>query len=329
MGRIIDTSREDSAFIKNIRVLHAVDALILCFLLLVAILVLIFAKGTPLRWILPGLNLIGGIAIYLLATYVEKSPSLFWRQIHAWYGFPLLVLIYKEMYWAVHALRDKLYDSYLIQIDRFLFGTDPTVELAKYAHPILTEILQTVYILFYFFPLTIGIALMRKNRYREFQYASFLILYGFFVSYVGYILFPAVGPRFTLHDFYATDRELPGVWITPYLREFVNRGEGITSTLPNAVDLVQRDVFPSGHTLITLITMYLSFLFRSKTRFILAPLGIVLIFSTVYLRYHYVADLIGAGLLFPIVLWTGKYLFETWEIFTRPTQAISKKSLQK
>ncbi|MCX7788677.1 MAG: phosphatase PAP2 family protein [Spirochaetes bacterium] len=309
----------DSLGIQNIRVLNAVDALILCFLLLVAILVLLFAKATPLRWVLPCLNLLGCLAIYLLATHVVRSESLVWRQIHAWYGFPLLVIIYKEMYWAVHALRDTLYDTYLIQIDRFLFGTDPTIELAKFAHPVLTEILQTVYVMFYFFPLTIGIALIRKNRYREFQYASFLILYGFFVSYLGYILFPAVGPRFTLHDFYATDRELPGIWLTPYLREFVNRGEGITGTHPNAVDLVQRDVFPSGHTLITLITIYLSFLFKSRTRFILAPLGMVLIFSTVYLRYHYVADLIGAGFLFPLILGSGKYLFTTWELFSHPS----------
>lgn len=311
-------SLSESSGIHKLRVLNAVDALVMSFLLLVAILLLLFASETPLRWILPLANFLTCVAIYVLAAHAVHSNSPLWKQIHNWYGFPLLVIIYKEMYWAVHALRDKLYDSYLIKIDRFLFGTDPTIILTNYAHPILTEILQTVYILFYFFPLTIGIALIRKNRTREFQYASFLILYGFFLSYLGYILFPAIGPRFTLHDFYATDRELPGVWLTPYLREFVNKGEGITSTHPQAAELVQRDVFPSGHTLITLITIFLSFHFKSRTRFILAPLGIVLIFSTVYLRYHYVADLLGAVILFPFVLWSGKHLFEFWENFTHP-----------
>jgi len=307
------SSLADSPWTEKFKLLDAVDVLVICFLLLVATITLFFGRGTTLRWLLPLLNLGGCLVVYHLAMHAKRSGSTLWKQVHAWYGFPLLLVIYKEMYWAVHAVRDKLYDSYLIQIDRFLFGTDPTIVLSRYAHPVLTEVLQTVYILFYFFPLTIGIALVRKNRYREFQYASFLILYGFFVSYLGYILFPAVGPRFTLHDFYATDRELPGLWLTPYLREFVNRGEGITSTLPQAADLVQRDVFPSGHTLITLITLYLSFLFKSRTRYILAPLGIVLIFSTVYLRYHYVADLVGAGLLFPLILWSGKRLFEGWE----------------
>ena len=302
-----------SPWLNKFRVLDAVDALVVCFLLLLATLVLLFSKGTSLRWILPLLNLAACLAISHLAMHAKRTGSSIWKQVHAWYWFPLLLVIYKEMYWAVHALRGKVYDSYLIQIDRFLFGTDPTIFLTQYAHPFVTEVLQTVYILFYFFPLTIGIALVRKNRYREFQYASFLILYGFFVSYLGYILFPAVGPRFTLHDFYSTDRELPGLWLTPYLREFVNRGEGISSNHPHAVDLVQRDVFPSGHTLITLITLYLSFLFKSRTRFMIAPLGIVLLFSTVYLRYHYVADLVGAGLLFPFVLWSGKKLFEGWE----------------
>ncbi len=315
-----------SLIIQKVRTLHAVDVLVCCFLLFLGIIVILFAKGTSLRWMIPLMNLFGCIAIYLLATHAARSPSPLWKQVHAWYGFPLLVTIYKEMYWVVHALQKELYDTYMIQIDRFLFGVDPTIELAKMAHPVLTEILQTVYILFYFFPLTIGIALVRKNRYREFQLASFLILYGFFLSYLGYVLFPAVGPRFTLHDFYAIDQELPGLWLTPYLREFVNRGEGITSTHPHAIELVQRDVFPSGHTLITLITIYLSFHFKSRTRFILAPLGMALIFSTVYLRYHYVADVLAATVLFPFILWSGKYLFRTWEIVSHPTLESSSTS---
>jgi membrane-associated phospholipid phosphatase len=310
---MLETDILQNSSLRKTSYLTAVDGLFIAFLLPLSLLVFLFAPGGTLRWILPLCNLgVIGI-IFCLANLSQRSPYPIIHQLHAWYGFPLLLGIYKEMYWAVHALRTELYDSYLIQIDRMLFGTDPTVALMHIAHPALTEFLQIVYMLFYLFPLAIVVALIRKQRMQEFFYASFLILYGFFLSYIGYILVPAVGPRFTLHDFYALNEELPGLWLTPYLREFVNRGESITSTLPDAIEKVQRDVFPSGHTLITLITIHLSYLFKSRTRYILTPLGIALIFSTVYLRYHYVIDVIAAGVLFPFILWSGKKLFNYWE----------------
>ncbi|MFQ3619446.1 MAG: hypothetical protein SNJ78_00740, partial [Spirochaetales bacterium] len=218
--------------------LSPVDKLNLLFLSFLTFLLLLSGQQRAERFILLGINL-GVILLLGYVSYQHRRITSAWLKIiHAWYSLPLLLFIYKEMYWVVHLLRTKVYDQYLIQFDRFLFGTDPTHVLAQYSHPLLTEIMQIVYTLFYFFPLTIGIALYRKHWYREFQLSLFLILYGFYISYLGYILVPAVGPRFTLHDFYTIDQELPGLWLTPFLREFVNRGESIHATLPNAIEIV-------------------------------------------------------------------------------------------
>jgi len=76
--------------------------------------------------------------------------------------------------------------------------------------------------------------------------------------------------------------------------------------------LVQRDVFPSGHTMITLIVMYLSVRLRSRSRYFFVPVGSLLIVATVYLWYHYVIDLIAGFAFMVFSVWSGKIIFNWW-----------------
>jgi membrane-associated phospholipid phosphatase len=50
------------------------------------------------------------------------------------------------------------------------------------------------------------------------------------------------------------------------------------------------------------------------------PLGSLLIFATVYLRYHYVVDLIGGFLFAVFSLWSGKIIFNWWRRVTGLTE---------
>lgn len=145
------------------------------------------------------------------------------------------------------------------------------------------------------------------------DYAVFSVIYGFFLSYMGYFALPGIGPRFTLHQFDYINSELPGLLLTNFLREIVNIGESIPAGTVNPAEAVQRDIFPSGHTMITLIVMYFSIKLKSRSKYFLIPVGILLIFATVYLRYHYVIDLIGGALLMVFSVWSGKYLFNWWQ----------------
>ena len=110
---------------------------------------------------------------------------------------------------------------------------------------------------------------------------------------------------------------MPGVFITDYLSEIVNSGESIPSGTPFPALVVQRDAFPSGHTQMTLLVMYLSVKFKSRTKYFLIPDGILLIFATVYLRYHYVTDLIGGIVFMFLTIWTGKYIYRWWKRVTK------------
>lgn len=205
------------------------------------------------------------------------------------------------------------YDWILIKIDYMLFGAHPTYVLDKISNPILTEILQIVYSTFYFLPIILAYDFYRRGDIKGYRYVMGTVVYGFYLSYIGYLLVPAIGPRFTLHDFSRLDEELPGLFLTKALRWIINTGESIPPGVPNPVDYAQRDAFPSGHAQLTLIIMYLSVVLNSRTKYFLIPTGILLIFSTVYLRYHYVIDLI-AGFLFAVfTVATSPYLFNQCE----------------
>lgn len=295
-----------------IKVLRPVDVLIICYALLLTAANLIYIDKVD-NWVTHViLNTVVIILVSVLAYFDDKKDNILLEQIHYWYIVPLIFLSFKEIYFMVNPIRGIDLDHYLIEIDRFILGTDPTLALHIIANPILTEILQIVYGTFFFLPIILAINLMVNDRDKEFQFTTFTIVLGFMLSYIGYFLVPAIGPRFTLHDFETINSELPGIIYTNYLRDIVNAGESIPPGTLNPSEVVQRDVFPSGHTQMTLIVMYLSVRFKVFTRYFFLPIGSLLIFSTVYLRYHYVIDLIG-GLVFMIVtMYLSKWLYNIW-----------------
>jgi membrane-associated phospholipid phosphatase len=52
--------------------------------------------------------------------------------------------------------------------------------------------------------------------------------------------------------------------------------------------------------------------YRIRFRWVVVVLGSLLIISTVYLRYHYVIDLIAGALFMIFTLWTAPKLFNWW-----------------
>lgn len=296
--------------INTLRSLRPVDALIIAFLILLSGIDLFFVRTAKELPLLLTFNFVACVGIVAVARW--KSSSAFTRSIHTWYPVAAIFLVFKEMYVIIQSQPRQDWDDLLIIADRWLFGTDPTVWFVTYSTPWLTELLQISYVSYYFLMLAVGIELFARKDHQNFSYVLFVIVYGFFLSYLGYLAFPAIGPRFTLHDFGALNTELPGLWLTNGLRDFVNAGESIPKGSVDAMMHAQRDAFPSGHTQMTLISMYFAHHFRLRSRFVIDIFGILLIISTVYLRYHYVVDLIGglAFMLFTIL--TAPQLVAWW-----------------
>lgn len=298
------------SLIKNLKAFDLV--LIAFYVFLIGLHIIFFSRiENPLSWIF--LNIFIIAFTFMLAYMESKSNGKFWVVIHYWYIAPVILLTFRQLHFMIKPIRPTDYDQLFIQIDRWMFfGNDPTHLLYQISSPALTELLQIVYGIFYLLPIILCLTLLKDKRYVSVDYALFSVIYGFYLSYLGYFLLPGIGPRFTLHDFAALNDALPGLWLTNFLREVVNTGEGIPAGTLNPADVVQRDVFPSGHTMITLIVMYLSVKLKSRSRYFFIPVGSLLIFATVYLWYHYVIDLIGGAVFMIISIWSGKYLFNWW-----------------
>jgi len=301
-----------SKFKELVKYLKAFDLVVIIFYIILSVLHIIYHDiiDTWLIWIIVNIMII--VVSFFLAYMESKNGNEFWSGVHYWYLVPVVLITFKELYFMIQPIRIYDHDNMFILIDRWIFGTDPTQFLRQISTPWLTEILQIIYGTFYILPILLGLFLLRKKRYVAMDFAVFIVVYGFYLSYLGYFIWPGIGPRFTLHNFNTINQDLPGLFLTNFLRELVNSGESIPAGTLNPAAVVQRDIFPSGHTMITLIVMYLSVRLKSRSKYFFVPVGTLLIFSTVYLWYHYVIDLIG-GLLFMIfALWTGKYIFNWW-----------------
>ncbi|MFM7774453.1 MAG: phosphatase PAP2 family protein [Candidatus Kapaibacterium sp.] len=281
--------------------MYSMDWYFIAIILLYTTLTLVFWSAIPQRWMVLAQNIVFLAVSLGIIVFVSKSRSHGLHTLRRFYVIPFVYPMYLQTFQLVPYVRTSLYDSSLASLDRMLFGVDPTAWIGRFAHPLLTEYLQWCYVAFFFLPCIHAIELYRGKRYGEFEEFSRLMVFSFFVSYVAYFAFPAVGPRFTLHDFLNIDVELPGVWFASVLREQVNIGGGI---LPGSLDpasVVNRDCMPSGHTMMTLVNILLSWRFRSAGRWFYTVVGCSLILATIYLRYHYAVDAI-AGIMFAVAM---------------------------
>lgn len=301
--------------------LHSTDVLLISFWGLLALISLVLSSRIPLWWIVFLADLAACALVYAIARAERFTGSRMLRWVHDWQAFPLVVFTYKQIYFLIGPIHNgKDCDQLLIAADRWLFKADPTVWLALLSTPWLTEGVQIAYSLFYVFFIAIGLELYRKNGHLLFRQFSFAIVYGFFISYLGYFFLPAVGPRFTLHDFSQINADLPGLFFTPFLRRFIDFCESIPLGVANSIAMAraQRDVFPSGHVMMTLVSVVLAYKYRVKVRYLVLVLGTLLIFATVYLRYHYVIDILaGAFLAVPCLLTTERYRAFLCRLFSR------------
>ncbi len=210
-----------------------------------------------------------------------------------------VLVIFDSLEWLVHYVNPDDIDPLLIRLDYLIFRNHPTVILERIMNPVLTDILQLAYSTYYFIPIIFGITLLLNGQKHEFNRSLFLILFCFYLSYLGYILMPALGPRFTINHLQTT--ELQGFFIAEPIQRLLNKLEGI-----------KRDAFPSGHTAVTVTVLYLAYRFKRVLFWIFLPIVKALIFSAVYCRYHYVVDIIAGLVLTIITVFIGERYYEWW-----------------
>lgn len=210
-----------------------------------------------------------------------------------------VILIYQSLGDLIQHLHPDI-DLWLIQMDLSLFGVHPTVWMERWVVPWFTDLMSFAYGSYYFFPVILIATPYLNDRRGPFNTSMFVLVFGYYISFIGYILFPAVGPRYTLVHLYSLPLE--GSFLTDVVRDGLN-----------ALEHNKRDVMPSGHTQIALMVLYLAYRYKSVLFYPFFPLIVGLIVSTIYLRYHYVIDLIAGAVIALGCLAIGLRLHARWD----------------
>lgn len=215
--------------------------------------------------------------------------------------FPVIsvLIIFDSLELIVHKVNPQDLDYLLIRLDYIIFGVYPTFVIEKIMNPLLTDVLQVAYSTYYFLPVMLGIALKQKGKSEDFEKSLFLILLCFYLSYVGYLLVPALGPRYAMEHLH--EGELLGFIVSKPIQNTLNFLEGI-----------KRNAFPSGHTAVTLLVLLLAFRHARRLFWIMLPPAMLLIVATVYCRYHYVIDVIAGILLTVVTIGFGEVYYQIY-----------------
>jgi membrane-associated phospholipid phosphatase len=180
------------------------------------------------------------------------------------------------------------WDLWLKDLDIRLVGVYLPEWFRQYHAPWFTGLLVVTYLSYYVAPMVVLAPHMIARNWLLVRRMAAIYIATMFLTYIGYILLPATGPRFE-GTFEAWLPEEPG-WFG---------AEWWQRTL-DAAEIIRWDAFPSGHTACAVVALVLAARYTRKVAIIYAPFVVGLIVATVALGYHYVTDVI-AGLIAAVI----------------------------
>lgn len=211
-------------------------------------------------------------------------------------------IIFSAFQTFVHKMNPTDYDTMLLRWDMAVFGFDITRWFEPYISKGLTEVLTISYFSYYIlFSLTfIMIYFMKKENSFLFARNYLLaIVIGWYGALIFYIALPSAGPDIAFPEHYT----VPLQGLSPLTNTFL---ENLAKYLKESNI---RNTFPSMHFGIILMANYFAFIYRRKYFwFCTLPLGILLAVATVYLRQHYLIDLVGSIPIAVISIYTALWI---------------------
>jgi hypothetical protein len=198
-------------------------------------------------------------------------------------AFGYLLWFYMAVARLTPALHTPLCDEALDLLDSRLFGASPALPCQRLASPWLTDALSACYLSYHVYLAWVLLDALWRPVAFGIRLATVLYL-AFALGLCGYLLVPAIGPMYAYPDRFTVS--LVGGTPTRACAALVSQGSPVY------------DVFPSLHVLIVCVLLHHDW-HAVRWRFwamICPALGLV--FSTVYLRYHYAVDLLAGFLLY-------------------------------
>lgn len=224
----------------------------------------------------------------------------FWDIIRDWFPFLIILLMYYSLWGdATLLLVTADRDPALMALDQRLFGFQASLALQRIVSPAMTSWMTFAY----FFHI-INIPLVAcfvynwrdRARFREMMSGIMVVT---FLGLMGYLLVPAIGPMYTLRHQYTVPLH-QALWLMNREMDFMDFAR------------IHRDVFPSMHVALSFVVWRYAYRNSKRLFWFLSPLILSLWFSTLYLRYHYLIDVVAGLILGPLSYLLGNWLFRRW-----------------
>lgn len=226
----------------------------------------------------------------------------FWRFWRHWYPHVFFLFCFEEMGKLVHLVEPGWQDAKLITVDQWLTGVNPSLWLERFSQPALNEFMQFAYFTYFLFLLTLGAVLYYRRDWEGYwgvmTYSAVGYVLGYFIS----IVFPVQSPWFTF----------AGMW----------HGELVGGPFTALINFIEKcgrvrgAAFPSQHVAGAVTVLWGAWRHRRWLFWIFLPCFFCMCVSTVYVRNHYVADVLGGMLTGTLGYVIGSWIMRTRDAVT-------------
>jgi membrane-associated phospholipid phosphatase len=200
----------------------------------------------------------------------------FWRH---WYPHLFFLFCFEELAHLMTLVTLEWQDAKLLAFDHWLTGVQPTIWLEQFATPLRNDGMQFFYLTYFTYLLILGGILYIRREWQAYWSVMTYSMVGYACGYLIAMFFPIESPWFAL----------AGAWKGPLA------GGPFTATI-NFIEhfgRVRGAAFPSEHVAGATAALWGAWRFRRWLFWVMVPFFILMCVSTIWGRYHYIADIFG------------------------------------
>lgn len=211
-------------------------------------------------------------------TFAQK----FWHFWRHWYPHLFFLFCFEELGSLVHLIVPRWQDATLIAFDHWLTGVHPALWLQQFATPARNDFIQFAYLTYFVYLLVLGGILYHRQDWRAYWSVMTYSMVAYSIGYLIAIIFPIESPWFAMARYW--HEPLYGGPFTAAINFIEHYGR------------VRGAAFPSEHVAGSFAALWGAWRHRRWLFWVMLPLVMCMCLSTVWGRYHYVAD-IFAGIV--------------------------------
>jgi len=275
--------------------LYTAEWLTIAYIMLTVLFLLAFFPKVHHRALFFGSRMAVIAAIGFLALLSHNLPVPKLDSVRQFLPFLMLGYWYSETFYFSDILFHNE-DLFFYNLDAKLFGCQPSIVFSQMLPQAwFSELMYFGYFCLYIF--LFGVPLWFWFRKKEhFDRVVFVLMLSIFLYYSIFDMLSVVGPQFFLS---AKETQVPDGYLFCWLVRYIQHlGENPTGS------------FPSSHVGTTMVILLLTFNKERKLFWALLPLAFILMLSTVYIKAHYLVDVIGGIISGIVFYWISNRMYD-------------------